>query len=73
MFLLPVPPALLLDDSAGMIAREIWIRMPKYRLPESSGRQIRSFLVDIIPPLFSMLTYHLGINNRPVGGCNSEM
>jgi hypothetical protein len=28
--------------------------------------------VDIIPPWFSMLIYHLGINNRPVGGRSSE-
>jgi hypothetical protein len=28
--------------------------------------------VNIIPPLLSMLIYHLGMNNRPGGGCSSE-
>jgi hypothetical protein len=28
---------------------------------------------DFISPWFSMLVNHLGVNNRPVGGCSSEM
>jgi hypothetical protein len=34
--------------------------------------QESSFPVDIIPPWFSMLIHHLGINKRPVGGRSSE-
>jgi tryptophan-rich sensory protein len=36
--------------------------------PESSGGRIRSFPVDIIPPLFSMLIYQQYMNNGLVGG-----
>jgi hypothetical protein len=32
----------------------------------------RSFPVDIIPPLLSILIYNWGINNRPVGVRGSE-
>jgi hypothetical protein len=39
---------------------------PLVRLPESSGGRVRSF------PLLSTLTYHLGMNNRPVGDHDSE-
>jgi hypothetical protein len=28
--------------------------------------------VIIIPLWLSILIYHLGINNRPIGGCSSE-
>jgi hypothetical protein len=47
LFALSVPPALLLDYSAGRIFKK------------SAGR-IRSSPVDIIPPWFSMLMYQLG-------------
>jgi hypothetical protein len=30
------------------------------------------FPVDIIQPWFSMFMYHMGMNNRPVGGRSSE-
>jgi hypothetical protein len=30
------------------------------------------FSADIIPPRFSMLIYHLGMNSRPVCGRSSE-
>jgi hypothetical protein len=43
----PVPPALLLDDSAGGLARELWWT-----------NQFST--VDILPPWFSMLMYHQG-------------
>jgi hypothetical protein len=49
------------DDSGGRIARELsW-----------TNRALSS--VDIIPPWFSMFIYHVGKNNRPVGGRSSEM
>jgi hypothetical protein len=44
----PLPPALLLDDSACRIFKELW-----WINQEFSS-------VDIIPPWFSMLIYHLG-------------
>jgi hypothetical protein len=44
----------------GRIAREIW-----WTDQELSP-------VDIIPPWFSMLIYHLGINSRLVSGSSSE-
>jgi hypothetical protein len=47
-FLRPVPPALLLDDSACSTVGELWWTNPEY----SS--------VDIIPSWFSMLICHLG-------------
>jgi hypothetical protein len=47
-FLSPVPPALLIDDSAGRIARLLWRTNKEY------------FPLDIIPAWFSMLIYHLG-------------
>jgi hypothetical protein len=43
-----VPPDLLLDGSAGRIARELWCTNREYSP------------VDIIPPWFCMLMYHLG-------------
>jgi hypothetical protein len=46
-------------DSAGKIARDLWWT-----------NQFSP--VDIIPPCLSMLFYHLGMNNRPVGGRSSE-
>jgi hypothetical protein len=30
------------------------------------------FPVNIIPPWLSMVIYHLGANNRPIGGRSSE-
>jgi hypothetical protein len=42
---------LLLDDSAGRIARELWWMNQEFSP------------LDIIPPWFSMLIY-LGMNNR---------
>jgi hypothetical protein len=56
IFLSLVPSALLLDVSIGRVARELW-----WTNQESSP-------VDIIPPRFSMLIYHLGMNNRPQVG-----
>jgi hypothetical protein len=44
----PVLPALLLDDSFGRIARELWWTNQKFSP------------VSIIPPWFSMLIYHMG-------------
>jgi hypothetical protein len=41
-------PALLQDDFAGSIARELWWMNQEF------------FCVSIIPPWFSMLMYHLG-------------
>jgi hypothetical protein len=42
-------------------------------LPQSSGEGIESFsFLDIVPPWLSMLTYHVGVNKRPVGGRSSE-
>jgi hypothetical protein len=58
-FIIPFS-CLLQDDTADRIARELGWTNQKY-LP-----------VDIIPPWFSMLIYHLGVNNRPIG-CSSEM
>jgi hypothetical protein len=46
-FLCQVPPDLLLFDSAGRIARELW-------------RKNQVSPVDIILPRFSILMYHLG-------------
>jgi hypothetical protein len=43
----PVSPALLLDHSDGSIYRELWWTN-------------QGFPVDIIPPWFSILIYHLG-------------
>jgi hypothetical protein len=43
-----VPLDLLLDASAGRIARELWWMNQNFSP------------VDIIPPWFSMLMYHLG-------------
>jgi hypothetical protein len=50
-----VPPDLLLDYSAGRIARELCWTNQEFST------------VDIIPPWFSMLIYHVGLSNRPVG------
>jgi hypothetical protein len=52
---------LLLDDTAGRIAREFWW----------TNQEFSS--VDIILPWFSMPTYIWEINNRLVSGCSSEM
>jgi hypothetical protein len=46
--------------TTGTIARELWWTNQKLFSP------------DIIPPWFYMLVYHLGVNNRPVGGRSSE-
>jgi hypothetical protein len=46
-FILPVPPALLLDYPAGRIARELWWMNQQFSP------------VDIIPTWFSLLIYHL--------------
>jgi hypothetical protein len=54
-----ISPTLPLDDSTIRIAREL-----------SWTNQFSS--VDIIPPWFSNLIYHLGMNNRPGGGRSSE-
>jgi hypothetical protein len=45
---------LLLDDSPGKISRELWWMNQKISP------------INIIPPWFSMLIYHLEMNNRPV-------
>jgi hypothetical protein len=42
------------------IAREIWWTNQEF------------FPVDIMPPWISMLIYHMGMNNRLVGGRSSE-
>jgi hypothetical protein len=55
-----VPPALRLDNSAGRIARDLCC----------ANQEISP--VDIIPPWFSMLIYHMGVNNRPFCGRSSE-
>jgi hypothetical protein len=47
-FPLQIPAALILDDSAGGTARELW--WVNYELSP----------VNIIPPWFAMLIYHLG-------------
>jgi hypothetical protein len=53
---------LLPDVSAGRISGELWWKNQEF------------FSVGIIPPWFTMLRYHLGINNQPpVGGGSSEM
>jgi hypothetical protein len=44
----PIPPSLLLDDSAGRIAKELWW----------TNREFSS--VDIIPPWFSILISSAG-------------
>jgi hypothetical protein len=54
----PVHPALLLDDCADRIAREMWL-MTQF----SPG--------VIFPPWLSMLIAY-GMNNRPIGGRCSE-
>jgi hypothetical protein len=59
-FLRQVSSALLPDDSACKIVRDIWWTNQDFSP------------VDNIPPWFSMIMYHLGMNNRPVGGCSSE-
>jgi hypothetical protein len=51
---------LIADDSAGRIAKELWWTNEEF----SSA--------DIIPPWFSMLTYHPRMNKRPVGDRRSE-
>jgi hypothetical protein len=43
-----------------MIARELWWTNQEY------------YPVYIIPPWFSMLLYHQGMNSRPVGDHSSE-
>jgi hypothetical protein len=48
IFSSPVTPALLLEDCAGMIARELWWTNQEF------------FLVDIIPTLYAIFTYHVG-------------
>jgi hypothetical protein len=52
--LLARPDFLLVDDSAGRVAREIWWTKEEF------------YPVDIIPPWFSMLIYHLGVIKKPV-------
>jgi hypothetical protein len=47
--------------TAGRIARELWW------MNEEFSPTI------IIPPWFFMPIYHLGMNNRPVGGRRSEI
>jgi hypothetical protein len=44
----PVHPALLLDDSIGRISRELWWTNQEFSP------------VNFIPPLFSIVIYHLG-------------
>jgi hypothetical protein len=51
---------LLPDDSSGRIAREFWWTSQEF---SPAG---------FISPYFSILIYHLGMNNRPVGGRGSE-
>jgi hypothetical protein len=46
---------------AARIARELWWMNQEFSP------------VSIIPPWFSAHIYHLGVNNKPVGGCSSEM
>jgi hypothetical protein len=53
--LLQVPPDLLLDDSAGGTARELWWTTQEFSL------------VDIISPWFSVFIYHLGDDRFVVG------
>jgi hypothetical protein len=50
------------DDSACRFTRELWWTNQEF-----------SFVDIIIPPWFSMLLYHVVMNNRPVGGRSSEM
>jgi hypothetical protein len=59
-FLCHVPPILLLYDSAGRISRELWLKNQEFST------------VDIIPPWFSMLLYHLEMNTKHVGDSSSE-
>jgi hypothetical protein len=59
-FLHQVPPDLLLDGSAGRIAREL-LCMNQEISP-----------VSIIPPWFSMLSIAWGMNNILADGCRSE-
>jgi hypothetical protein len=47
--------------TAGRIARELWWR----------SQEFFSFGI-IIPPWLSIVIYHLGMNNTPVGGRSSE-
>jgi hypothetical protein len=47
--------------TAGSIDKELW----------STNQEFSA--VNIIPPWFSILIYHLGITNRPVGGCSSQI
>jgi hypothetical protein len=51
---------LLLVDSADRITRELWWTNQGFSP------------AVIIPPWFSMLIYHVGLNNRPFGGRCSE-
>jgi hypothetical protein len=46
--------------TAGAISRELWCTNYEF------------FSVDNIPPWFSISIYHLGMNNRPVGGHSSQ-
>jgi hypothetical protein len=59
-FLCLDPPDLLLDGSAGRIARVLWWTNQEFSP------------VDIIPPWFSLLIYYLGMNSRPIGDHSSE-
>jgi hypothetical protein len=52
---------LLPGDSAGRIARELW-----WTNQEFSSADI------ILPPLFSMLVYQLGVGNMSIGDCSSS-
>jgi hypothetical protein len=54
----PVPPAFY-QITAGRIVRELWW----------TNQEFSS--IDIIPLWFFMFIYHLGMNNRPVGGHRS--
>jgi hypothetical protein len=58
--LLPVSPALVLVDSAGWIARELWWTNKEYSL------------IDIIPPWYPSSYITRGMNNTLLGGYSSE-
>jgi hypothetical protein len=58
-FLRKVPPDFLPDGSAARIAKEFWRTNQEFSP------------VYIIPPRFSIITHHLGMNNRPNGGRSS--
>jgi hypothetical protein len=51
---------LLVDDYSGRISRDLWWK----------NQEINP--VDITVLWFSILTYQMGMNNRPVGGLTAE-